>query len=230
MPNAFAKIYVVTHIHSNTELLWPWSPGRTAKNTNCSYNSFLLQNICRFPSIIDSANPERDHKVPKQQPHGDHTASLHVAGYTNTHEHIFKSTHININSDAKPTHGQTTITLELYLCRNTWTMNIYAYFWKCSDWCNFTHTDTCKHMTTLKNSGKPMFLSWNIKDNSTSPRSELCAVHSVQVRKAEREHDKRANPTPPCPDQNILHHLSSLVHSARRLAVLNLENNAKPQL
>ena len=95
-------------------------------------------------------------------------------------------------------------------------MNIYAYFWKCSDWCNFTHTDTCKHMTTLKNSGKPMFLSWNINDNSISPRSE----HSVQVREAEREHDKRANPTPPCPDQNILHHLSSLVHSARRLAVL----------
>ena len=42
----------------------------------------------------------------------------------------------------------------------------------------------------------------------------------MQVREAEREHDKRANPTPPCPDQNILHHLSSLVHSARRLAVL----------
>ena len=92
MPNAFAKIYVVTHIHSNTELLWPWSPGRTAKNTNCSYNSFLLQNICRFPSVIDSASPERDHKVPKEQPHGDHTASLHVAGYTHTHKHTL--THI----------------------------------------------------------------------------------------------------------------------------------------
>ena len=74
-----------------------------------------------------------------------------------------------------------------------------------------------------------MFLSWNINDNSISPRSE----HSVQVREAEREHDKRANPTPPCPDQNILHHLSSLVHSASEAigsALLNLENNAKPQL
>ena len=58
-------------------------------------------------------------------------------------------------------------------------------------------------------------------------------MHSVQVREAEREHDKRANPTPPCPDQNILHHLSSLVHSASEAigsALLNLENNAKPQL
>ena len=146
MPNAFAKIYVVTHIHSNTELLWPWSPGRTAKNTNCSYNSFLLQNICRFPSVIDSASPERDHKVPKQQPHGDHTASLHVAHtHTNTHEHIFKSTHININSDAKPTQGQTTITLELHFCRNTWTFTLV---FENTAIGAISHTHRCIHANT----------------------------------------------------------------------------------
>ena len=233
MPNAFAKIYVVTHIHSNTELLWPWSPGRTAKNTNCSYNSFLLKSICRFPSIIDSANLERDHKVPKQQPHGDHTASLHVVGYTltNTHEHIFKSTLININSDAKPTHGQTTIKFRIIFLQKY--INTYAYIWKYSNWCNFTHTDTCKHMRTLKNSGKhmPLFFSWNIKDdNNTSPVSELCALHTGQVREAEREHDKRANnPSVPRSEHPLPFVLTCPQGEAIGSALLNLENNAKPQ-
>ena len=236
MPTALARIEAVTHIHSKIELLWPWSPRRTAKNTNCIYNSFLLQNICRFPSIIDSASPERDHKVPKQQPHGDHTASLHVAGYThthtNTHEHILKSTHININSDAKPTHGQTTITFRIIFLQKH--INTYAYIWKYSVWCNFTHTDTCKHMHTSKNSGNhmPMFFSWNIKDNnSTSPVSELCALHTGQVREAEREHDKRANN----PSVSRSEHPPPFVLTCPQCetigsALLNLENNAKLQL
>ena len=177
MPNAFAKIYVVTHIHRNTELLWPWSPGRTAKNTNCSYNSFLLQNICRFPSVIDSASPERDHKVPKQQPHGDHTASLHVAGYTHTLTHIQKYTHkykLRRKTHTRTNNHYIRITfLQKY-------MNIYACIWKYSDWCNFTHTDTCKHMTTLKNSGKPMFLSWNIKDNRSEHFVQCTVCKSVK--------------------------------------------------